>query len=69
MTDRSWTCEICGQTLVWLKGATVPKLPPKYFDTCKLQRYMVGTDCIAFRDLRRARQLIRNEKMGGARPL
>jgi hypothetical protein len=66
-TDRIWVCEICDQTLVWLKGSSIPKLPPDYLETCKLRKHMVDMECIAFRDLRRARTLLRDEKVGAAR--
>ena len=56
--DRSWTCEICGQSLFRPAGSTKTILPPGYFQNCKLRDHMIGDECIAYRDLPKAKSLV-----------
>ena len=54
---RIWTCPICKQIVVRREAAN-PILPADYRETCKLADYMIGTECVAFRDLKTARRLL-----------
>jgi hypothetical protein len=54
---RIWTCPICKQIVV-RREASNPVLPADYRETCKLADYMIGTECVAFRDLKTARRLL-----------
>jgi hypothetical protein len=40
------------------REASNPVLPADYRETCKLADYMIGTECVAFRDLKTARRLL-----------
>ena len=55
--DRSWTCEVCGQSLFRPAGSAKVILPPGYFQNCKLRDHMIGDECIAYRDLPKAKSL------------
>jgi hypothetical protein len=49
-----WDCPFCGQTIEVGTG----RLPPNYFETCKLRDHLVGNECIAYRDPEAARRLL-----------
>ncbi len=53
----TWDCPICWQRVEIGNG----KLPPGYFETCKLRDHMIGDECIAYRDPQRAQQLLKRE--------
>ena len=55
---RIWVCEICGANVpvridFGHLSASLPELP----DHCKLRVYSIGKECIAFRNLDKAREL------------
>ena len=50
-----WECEICGQEI--LLNPRGPQLPANFSENCKLREHMIGNECIAFRDLPRAKEL------------
>jgi hypothetical protein len=54
--QNCWDCPLCGQSLEIGGG-----LPPDYFETCRLRDHMIGQECIAYRDLERARRLLLDE--------
>jgi hypothetical protein len=58
---RIWTCELCGQSVIKRPNSR-PILPSGYFENCKLRDHLVGDECIARRDLARARTLLKEPK-------
>jgi hypothetical protein len=55
---RVWTCELCGQSVIKRLGSA-PILPSGFLENCKLRDHMIGNECIARRDLKAARKLIK----------
>ncbi len=55
-----WDCPLCGQSVEIGSG----KLPPNYFETCRLRDHMIGTECIAYRDLDRAQAILKEGDNG-----
>jgi hypothetical protein len=53
MTDI-WDCPLCGQAI----EVGTDRLPPDYFETCRLRDYSIGKECIAYRDSEQARRLL-----------
>lgn len=51
-----WRCSLCGVTVDWKDN--IPILPAGYFDTCKLKDHLIGNECVAYRDIHRARKLL-----------
>jgi hypothetical protein len=51
-----WTCPYCKQSIEIISGR--PELPPGYFQKCLLRDRMIADECIAYRNLDRARELI-----------
>lgn len=49
-----WDCPLCGQVV----EIGSEKLPPDYFESCRLREQLVGDECLAYRDLERARQIL-----------
>jgi len=63
-TLKYTTCELCGGSLpvaIALKGLEPVGLRPELPESCKLKEYAIGNECIAFRQLERAKELL-NEK-------
>jgi hypothetical protein len=52
-----WDCPLCGQSI----EVGTRKRPPGYFETCRLREYMVGEECIAYRDPQRAQKLLKKK--------
>jgi len=52
----NWKCEICGQ-VVEFKAHGGAKRPQTVYENCKLRDHYVGDECLAFRDLKAAREL------------
>jgi hypothetical protein len=54
--SKPWTCELCSQVVEW--GANgKPLHPVQVYEKCKLEKHYVGNECIAYRDLSKAREL------------
>lgn len=49
-----WDCPFCGQAIEVGSG----RLPPNYFETCRLREYLIRDECIAYRDREEARRLL-----------
>jgi len=56
--EKAWACEICGEVVVWQVNGK-PVHPIEVYETCKLKAHYVGDECIAYRDLLRAKELAR----------
>jgi hypothetical protein len=55
---KAWSYEICGQVVEW-QATGKPRHPVEVYETCKLKGHYVGDECIAYRDLPKARELVR----------
>lgn len=62
-------CESPGSQSTWQRCGIAPlcgkcveigsgKLPPDYYETCRLREYMIGLECIAYLDIGRALRLL-----------
>jgi hypothetical protein len=58
LQKRVWTCELCGQSVINRLGSA-PILPSGFLENCKLRDHMIGDECIARRDLKAGRKLIK----------
>jgi hypothetical protein len=60
-----WICELCGERVALpTEQSARPQLPAN----CKLRDYSIGEECVAFRDLRRARELLNAEALLVTKP-
>jgi hypothetical protein len=57
---KIWKCPFCYQSVLITAGR--PALPPRYYETCRLRDTMIADECLAYRNLRRALQLIEVHK-------
>ena len=55
---KAWTCEICGQLVEWQANGK-PLHPVEVYEACKLKEHYIGDECIAYRDLPKAKALAR----------
>jgi hypothetical protein len=58
---KVWSCEICAANVII--GVTLDKVliprQPELPEQCKLKEFRIGNECIAFRSLERARELLK----------
>jgi hypothetical protein len=52
-----WDCPLCG-AVVDASGGRVPRLPA----SCRLPNHSIGEECIARRDVARARRILLEER-------
>jgi hypothetical protein len=55
--EIGWVCPFCQQSVAVQEGGLRPA-SAMYFAICLLREYMVGKECIAYRDARKARELL-----------
>jgi hypothetical protein len=55
----TWTCEICGQAVERHPNGK-PFRPVQVLENCKLKDHYVGDECIAYRDLAKAKELAKS---------